>query len=126
MSKSKLTNADNQDEKYQDSQESSYDDSQDSSYVDDQGFADDGEGIAAPTTAQKLQIVVKLGKAGYEATIPTMPEVKKKVSKISLEKAALDLVNSMKQFAWEDWKDVTSYRDQGAGRKTYEYTGEPF
>lgn len=107
-------------------QDGKYDESQDSGYADDQGFPDDVAGEVAPTVAQKLQIIVRVGRTGYEATIPSMPEVKKKVSKLSLEQAARELVKSMKVFSWDDFKDVTSYRDQNAGRKTYEYTGEPF
>lgn len=107
-------------------QEYGYDDTQDSSFDETQASPEDVAGEVAPTVAQKLQIIVRMGKAGYEATIPSMPEVKRKASKVSLEQAARELVKSMKVFSWDDFKDVTSYRDQDAGRKVYEYQGEPF
>ena len=115
------TNEANQDGKYDDSQESSFEDTQ----VFPDGFESGNE---PATISQKLIITVKRSKVGtgYEATIPSRPDVKKKTSKVSLELAARELVNSMKVFAWDDWKDVTSLRDQDAGRKTYEYTGEAF
>lgn len=97
---------------------------QDVMYDDAQASPDDFEGVTA-TTAHKLIISARMGKAGYEASIPSRPEVKKKVSKVSLEHAASELVKSIK-LNWDDFKDVTSYRDQDAGRKVYEYTGEPF
>lgn len=103
-----------------------FDDNQDAGFDDMQSAPDDVAGQVAPAVARKLQIIVRVGRTGYEATIPSMPEVKKKVSKLSLEQAARELVKSMKVFSWDDFKDVTSYRDQNAGRKTYEYTGEPF
>lgn len=106
-------------------QEYGYDDTQDSSFDETQASPDYVTGEVAPTVAQKLKIIVRMGKAGYEATIPSMPEVKKKVSKLSLEHAASELVKSIK-LNWDDFKDVTSFRDQDAGRKVYEYTGEPF
>lgn len=107
-------------------QDYGFDDNQDTAFDDAQAAPDDLGGEVTTTVAHKLQIVAKVGKAGYEATIPSMPEVKKKTSKVSLEHAARELVKSMKVFAWDDWKDVTSYRDQDAGRKVYEYTGEPY
>ena len=95
-------------------------------YTDDvQASPDDFEGVVA-STAQKLIITARRGKAGYEASIPSRPDVKKKTSKVSLEQAARELVKGMSGLSWDDFKDVTSYRDQDAGRKMYEYTGEPF
>jgi hypothetical protein len=107
-------------------QDYGFDDNQDAGFDDMQSAPDDVAGQVAPAVARKLQIIARVGKAGNEASIPSMPEVKRKVSKVSLEQAARELVNSMKVFAWDDWKDVTSLRDQDAGRKTYEYTGEAF
>lgn len=107
-------------------QDYGFDENQDAGFDDVQCAPDDLSGEVAPTVARKPQIIAKVGKAGYEAAIPSRPDVKKKTSKVSLEQAARELVNSMKVFAWDDWKDVTSLRDQDAGRKVYEYTGEPF
>lgn len=118
MTKTKITNADNPDGQYDDSQDTV-------GYDEAQASPDAFEGEVS-STPQKLIITARLGKSGYEATIPNMPEVKKKTSKVSLEHAARELVKSMKVFAWDDWKDVTSYRDQDANRKVYEYIGEPY
>ena len=98
---------------------------QDSGIDDMQASPEEFEGVAS-SAPQKLIITARMGKAGYEAAIPSRPDVKKKTSKVSLEHAASELVKSMKVFAWDDFKDVTSYRDLDAGRKVYEYTGEPF
>lgn len=106
-------------------QDYGFDDNQDAGFDDMQASPESFEGAAAGP-ALKLLITVRLGKAGYEAAVLNRPDVKKKSSKISLEQAGMDLVKSMKVFAWDDFKDVTSYRDQNAGRKVYEYTGEPF
>lgn len=98
---------------------------QDSAYDDTQASPDSFEGEVS-SAPQKLVITARLGKSGYEASLPSRPDVKKKVSKISLEQAARELVKGMPGVEWDDFKDVTSMRDQDAGRKTYEYTGEPF
>lgn len=60
-----------------------------------------------------------------KALLANRPDVKKKTSRVSLEQAARELVKSM-NLEWKGWKDVTSFRDQDAGRKIYEYKGEPF
>ena len=98
---------------------------QDSGYDDAQASPDSFEGEVS-SAPQKLVITVRLGKSGYEASVPSRPDVKKKTSKVSLEQAAKEMVKGMPGIDWDDFKDVTSFRDHDAGRKTYEYTGEPF
>jgi hypothetical protein len=105
-------------------QENGFDDNQDSITDNAQASPEDFEGIAI-NSVQKLIITARLGKTGYEATVLNMPDVKKKTSKVSLEQAARELVNSMK-LLWDDFKEATSIRDQQSGRKQYVYQGEPF
>lgn len=117
MAKSPFPNDVNQDYGFDDNQGSGIDDVQASP----ENF--EGVGVVA---AQKLIITARLGKSGYEASVSNMPDVKKRTSKVSLEQAARELVKGMSGLSWDDFKDVTSYRDHNAGRKMYEYTGEPF
>lgn len=117
MAKSPFPNEVNQDYGFDDNQDAGFDDMQASP----EGF----EGTATGP-APKLIITVRLGKTGYEATVLNMPDIKKKTSKVSLEHAARELVKGMSGLSWDDFKDVTSYRDDDSARKEYEYTGEPF
>ena len=105
-------------------QDYGFDDNQGSGIDDVQASPESFEGVAV-VAEQKLIITARLGKSGYEATVVNMPDVKKKTSKVSLEHAAKELVNSMK-LLWDDFKEATSLRDQDAGRKQYVYQGEPF
>jgi hypothetical protein len=116
MAKSPFPNEVNQDYGFDDNQDAGFDDMQASP----EGF----EGAAAGP-ALKLLITVRLGKAGYEAAVLNRPDVKKKTSKVSLEQAGMELVKSM-NLAWDDFKDVSSYRDRDTGKRQYEYQGEPF
>lgn len=79
-------------------QDYAYDHNQDAGYDEPQSSPDIFEGENS-STPQKLTITARLGKAGYEAAVPSRPEVKKKISKVSLEHAAHELVMSMKAFA---------------------------
>lgn len=105
-------------------QDYGFDDNQDS-FFDDMPASPECFDSAVTMAAQKLVITVRPGKAGYEAAVLNMPDVKKKTSKVSLEQAGMDLVKSM-SLAWEDFKDVSSYRDRDTGKRQFEYQGEPF
>lgn len=100
------------------------DESQEAGFDDMQASLDYFEGVATSTT-QKLVITAKIGKSGYEAAVLNRPDVKKKTSRVSQDSAAWELENHM-NLAWDNFKDVASFRDPATGRRMYEYTGEPF
>lgn len=116
MAKSPFPNDVNQDYGFNENQDAAFDDVQ--------VAADDIEGMP-PISEHKLIITVRLGKSGYEAIVLNMPDVKKKTSKVSFEQAGIELVKSM-NLAWDDFKDISTYRDRDTGKRQYEYQGEPF
>lgn len=106
-------------------QDFGFDDNQGSGFDDMQASPTEFDGESIGSASQKLLITARLGKSGYEARVLSMPDLPKKTSKVGLEQAARELVQHLKQ-SWDDFKEVTSNRDQVSGRKVYEFCGEAF